>query len=138
MIVYVVGDFLLCFYMEYFIIWNWNNVVKFKFFLHKEGYFIVKFELMKDRDDVIMVGLFIMNNKFLIMKVWWSDFCFKDELVRFLFLWMKLFNLFFNCWSFDCLNRIISCLGIFLMEIDVIQVISEEVFVKNFLRRSFI
>lgn len=57
LIVYVVGDKLLYLYMEFFVVKNWNYLVKFKIFFYEEGYFIVKFKMEENRDEIFYFRL---------------------------------------------------------------------------------
>lgn len=63
----------------------------------------------------MMVGLYNMNNRFLVLKLWMVDVDFKEEFLGFFFFWVKFFNFFFNCWGVDFLSRIVSCLGFFFL-----------------------
>lgn len=61
--------------MDKYIIKIWNNVIKFEVFLYEEGYFFDKFKDEKYRDEILCLGLYIIN-KFIILKFWLYDFDF--------------------------------------------------------------
>lgn len=97
--------------MDKYVIKNWNIVIKFEIFLYEDGYFVFIFKDMKDRDEILLVGLYIINNKYVIFKFWFFDFNFYGEFFCVLFLWMKFYNFLFNCWGFILLSRIVSIIG---------------------------
>lgn len=45
------------------------------------------------------------------MKKWTSDFDFQRDILKFVPMWVRLYNLLLNCWGVDALNRIASILG---------------------------
>lgn len=56
-------------HMERFVHRNWNQVVKSEVFLYEDGFYIVKFQSPKDRDDVLCSGPYTFNNKPIILRV---------------------------------------------------------------------
>lgn len=91
-----------------------NLVVKFDLFFYDDGYYIVRFQNVKDRDEIFYVGFYIISNRFIVLRIWEFDFNFKEEFLRVLFFWVKFFKLFLNCWEFNCFSRIVSYVGNFL------------------------
>lgn len=49
---------------------------KFKIYFYDDGFFVVKFNSENDREEIRYTGFYIMNNKFIILRVWLSDFDF--------------------------------------------------------------
>ena len=89
-----------------FINLGWNTVTKPKFFLHEDGYFLVKFESLEDRNEILYSGSFTLNNRPMIVKSWTPNFNFHDEIMRVVPLWVRFPNLLLNCWGPETLSRI--------------------------------
>lgn len=141
--------------MKGYIVKMWNMVAKSELFFYEEGYFIVKFYNAEDGDDVVYLSLYIMNSKFIVLRVQIFEFDFEEEFMRYFLIQVKFFNLSVNCWRVNFLSRIVSRLGIFifadeytvkkiriffirvLVEIDVIQDIFNEIDIVDFLGRIF-
>lgn len=79
LIMYVVGNSPSIGAVERFIANNWNYIAKPKVYYNNEGYFVVKFASIGDRDEVLCSGPHIMNNRPIIVKVWEADFDFSKE-----------------------------------------------------------
>lgn len=77
-----------------------------KVFLHEDGYFLVKFESLEDRNDIMCDGLFTLNNISMIMNDWTPNFNFHNEILRFVPLWVRFPNLPLNCWVPETLRGI--------------------------------
>lgn len=78
-VLYVVGDSPSIGALDRFIISQWNFVTKPKIYFHNDGYFVVKFNNVKDRDDVLMSGPHTIRNKYIIVKAWSPNFDFDTE-----------------------------------------------------------
>ncbi|KAF3639408.1 hypothetical protein FXO37_23975 [Capsicum annuum] len=50
-----------------------------RIFYHKEGYFVVLFVNIEDRNEVIYSSPYTMNNRPMIVKSWAADFTFHEE-----------------------------------------------------------
>lgn len=77
-ILYVMGDLPTIRSLERFIAAQWNFASKPKIYYHNDGYFIVKFQSIEDRDEVLYSGPHTINNKPVITKLWCVDFNFNE------------------------------------------------------------
>ncbi|XP_070039144.1 uncharacterized protein [Nicotiana tomentosiformis] len=111
-ILYVVGTTPTTKALEMFVASQWNFVSKPIIFYHNEGYFVIKFTNMDDRDVILYSGPHTIGNKPIITKGWTPEFNFKDEILKTIPLWVTLPNLPLNCWSADSLSSIGSGLGL--------------------------
>ncbi|XP_009798363.1 uncharacterized protein [Nicotiana sylvestris] len=112
LILYVVGNTPTIGALERFIVSQWNFVAKPMIFYHNEGYFVIKFNNMEDRDAILYSRPHTIGNKPIITKIWTPEFNFKDEILKTILLWVTLPNLPSNCWSADSLSRIGSGLEV--------------------------
>ncbi|XP_019232866.1 PREDICTED: uncharacterized protein LOC109213514 [Nicotiana attenuata] len=110
-IMYVVRDTPSIGAVERFIAFKWNFVTKPKVYYRNEGYFVVKFSSIEERNEVLYSGPSTINSRPVITKAWAPDFDFEEEVLKTLPLWVKLPNLHLNCWGADSLSRIGSGLG---------------------------
>ncbi|XP_070025494.1 uncharacterized protein [Nicotiana sylvestris] len=85
--------------------------VKLQIFYHNEGYFVIRFTNLEERDQVLYSGPHTINNKPMIMKVWSDDFNVHDEVLKTIPLWVRFPNLPINCWGMKALSKIGSTLG---------------------------
>ncbi|XP_056685384.1 uncharacterized protein [Spinacia oleracea] len=111
-VLYVVGDAPTIASVKRFIDATWSNVGTPNVFLHDEGYFLVQFDSIADRDLVLSGGPYTFFSKPVIVKPWAANFNFYEEVLRVIPLWVKLPNLPLNCWSSQSLSRIGSLLGV--------------------------
>ncbi|XP_019259894.1 PREDICTED: uncharacterized protein LOC109237950 [Nicotiana attenuata] len=111
LIMYVVGNSPTIAAVERFIANNWNYTANPKVYYHNEGFFLVKFGSIEDRDEVLFSGPHTMNNRLVIVKIWEAGFDFNKEVLRTIPLWIRMPNLPLNCWSMDSLSRIGNVLG---------------------------
>ncbi|KAH0636028.1 hypothetical protein KY290_036423 [Solanum tuberosum] len=65
--------------LERYIAAYWNYIVKPKVYYHNDGYFLVKFTTLEDRDEVFYAGPHMLNKKPIIVKIWTPDFDFTKE-----------------------------------------------------------
>lgn len=98
---YVVGDTPTVGSLERFIATQWNFISKPKVLYHDDGYFVIWFYSMEDRDAVLYSGPHTISNKPVITEVWSPEFIFNDEILKTIPLWVKLPNLTLNCWSVE-------------------------------------
>lgn len=99
LVLYVIGETPNFSYMSSYIARNWNSVAAPDIYLHDDGFYIVKFKNIHDRDEILYSGLYTINSMPMILKVWSSDFDFKQEFPRTMPLWIRFPNLPLNCWS---------------------------------------
>ncbi|XP_075106819.1 uncharacterized protein LOC142179834 [Nicotiana tabacum] len=81
-------------------------------YYHEEGYYIIKFQLIADLNEVQYAGPYSINNKPMILKQWCPEFDFNVEFLTELPLWVKFRSLPISCWSPDSLSRITSAIGV--------------------------
>ncbi|XP_070017985.1 uncharacterized protein [Nicotiana sylvestris] len=113
-IVYVVGKTPTIAAFERFFTFQWNFIAKPTIYLHNDGYFVVKFVVMEDKDVVLYSGPYTMNSKPDVVKMWNADFDFTNEVLKTIPLWIQLPKLPLNCWEDDSLSRIGSTLGVLI------------------------
>ncbi|XP_021754907.1 uncharacterized protein LOC110720205 [Chenopodium quinoa] len=111
-IMYVVGDTPTLTAVKRYVDSVWNQVQTPNIFLHDDGYFLVHFHSIEDRDLVLAGGPYTFLNKPVIIKPWSTGFNFYEEILKVIPLWIKLPNLPLNFWSADSLIRIASILGV--------------------------
>ncbi|XP_075077311.1 uncharacterized protein LOC142164046 [Nicotiana tabacum] len=110
-ILYVIGTSPSIGTMERFIASQWNFAAKPKVYYHNEGYFVILFNTMEDKNEVLYSGTHTIGNKPIILKSWSADFNFYDEVLKTIPLWVSFSNLPLNCWGKITLSRIASGLG---------------------------
>ncbi|KAH0709217.1 hypothetical protein KY284_010644 [Solanum tuberosum] len=111
LILYVVGESPTIAAMERYITLQVNTMSKPKVYYHNDGYFLVRFANMDDRNKVLYSGPHFLNNQPIIVKVWSPEFYFNKEVLQTVPIWVKYPNLPLSCWSKDSLSRISSGLG---------------------------
>ncbi|XP_016443783.2 uncharacterized protein LOC107769116 [Nicotiana tabacum] len=110
-ILYVIGTFPSIGTMERFIASQWNFAAKPKVYYHNGRYFVILFNTMEDKNEVMYSGPHTLGNKPIILKSWSVDFNFYDEVLKTIPLWVSFPNLPLNCWGNITLSRIASGLG---------------------------
>ncbi|XP_056688217.1 uncharacterized protein [Spinacia oleracea] len=90
----------------------WNTVAQPQVFYHDEGYFILKFPNVEDKNTIVSGGPYTFYGKPIIIKPWVANFNFYEEVLKVIPLWVKFPNLPLNCWGSDSLSRISSLLGV--------------------------
>lgn len=98
--------------MERYIASMWNFVAKPRVYFYNDRYFLVKFNSIEDRDEVLYSGPHMINNKSIIVKVWSAEFDLNKEVLQTIPMWVKYPNLPLNCWGNKSLSRISSGLGV--------------------------
>ncbi|XP_070039159.1 uncharacterized protein [Nicotiana tomentosiformis] len=112
LILYVVGEDPTIGTLERFIAAIWNFASKPKVFYHNDGYFVVCFNSLEDKDDVLCSRPYTINSKPIIIKAWTPIFNFYSKVLQTIPLWVKLPNLPLSCWERETLSRIGSGLGV--------------------------
>ncbi|PHU20157.1 hypothetical protein BC332_11308 [Capsicum chinense] len=69
-ILHVVGDSLTIGALERFVASQWNFAAKPKIYYHNEGFFVVLFKSMEDRDAMLASRHHAFNNRPIIVKAW--------------------------------------------------------------------
>ncbi|KAK4360270.1 hypothetical protein RND71_019222 [Anisodus tanguticus] len=95
-VLYVVGNSPSIGAIDRFISTTWNFSTKPKIYYHNEGYFLVLFDNMEDRDDVVYSWPHIINSRPVIIRAWTPNFCINNEVLRIIPLWIRLPNLPMN------------------------------------------
>ncbi|XP_056695330.1 uncharacterized protein [Spinacia oleracea] len=95
-----------------FIAKEWSQVATPKVFLHDEGYFVIRFCSLEDRNSILYAGPEYFYGKPAIIKQWSSHFSFQEEVLKVIPLWVRFPNLPLNCWGEDSLSRIGSVIGV--------------------------
>lgn len=112
MILYVVGFDPTIAALNRFIAKEWNNVQTPHVYLHDDGYFVIHFKSVGDRDEILFSRPHTFLGKPAITKAWTANFNFQDEILKIVPIWVKLPSLPLSCWSGDSLSRIGSSLGV--------------------------
>ncbi|XP_075098965.1 uncharacterized protein LOC142175862 [Nicotiana tabacum] len=112
LILYVVGEEPTIGALERFIAATWNFALKPKIFYHNDGYFVVHFNSLEDKDVVLCSGTYTINNKPIIIKAWTHTFSFHSEVLQTIPPWVHLPNLPLSCWKRETLSRIESGLEV--------------------------
>lgn len=81
LVLYVMGDSPGIGAIDRFVATNWNFASKPKIYYHNDGYFVVKFSSIEDRDVVLCSGPYTIGNKSVILKLWAEDFNFTTEVL---------------------------------------------------------
>lgn len=110
-ILYVIGDTPTINYLNNFLHKQCEVSGQFDIFYHNEGYFVVRFELQRDKDNLLGDGPLMIANRPIIIKDWVADFSFEKEVLKEVPLWIRLPKLPLSCWSADSLSRIGSVIG---------------------------
>ncbi|XP_059301875.1 uncharacterized protein LOC132053789 [Lycium ferocissimum] len=111
LIVYVIGDTPGYNYMSKFVTQTWNKVVEPEVFLHKEGYYVIKFQSVEDMNEILFSGPYTINNKPMILKQWTVNFDLSKKFPTKIPLWVTLPHLPMSCWSCQSLSKIPSLIG---------------------------
>ncbi|XP_058776662.1 uncharacterized protein LOC131650983 [Vicia villosa] len=111
LIMYAIGKDLSMHTVKQFMERMWNFVQLPLMYYHDEGYFILKFKDIEDRDKVLMKGSYTIHNVSMILKEWDSEFDFKRDSLRTLPIWIKLPQLPLHLWGAMSLGKIGSAFG---------------------------
>ncbi|KAH0653299.1 hypothetical protein KY289_030977 [Solanum tuberosum] len=112
LILYVVGAAPTIASLERYIAAQWNYITKPTVYYHNDGYFLVRFVSLDDRDEVLYSRPHMLNNMPIIAKTWSPDFDLSKEVLQTIPIWVKFPNLPLNCWGIQSLSRISSGLGL--------------------------
>ncbi|CAI8597013.1 unnamed protein product [Vicia faba] len=111
LVLYTLGGELSMNAVKNFMIKHWNFVQLSDMYYHEEGYFILRFKMLRERDDVLMKGPYMFISMSLLIREWRLDFNLKDDMLRTLPIWVKLPQLPLFLWGENSLNKIGSALG---------------------------
>lgn len=82
--------------------------------LCSKGFFIVKFDTIKDKEFALNEGPWFWGNAGLFVKSWSPDFDPNSMVVTKMPVWVKLFNLPIHFWHYKVLEGIGNTLGTFI------------------------
>jgi hypothetical protein len=114
LIMYVLGSELSMNLVKNYMVKTWNHVQLPDMYFHDDGYFILRFKSMEDRDSVLMNGPYTIRGMPMILKKWKPGFDMKKDMLRTLPIWIKLPKLPLELWG-EGLDKIGSALGTPLM-----------------------
>ncbi|KAK6774054.1 hypothetical protein RDI58_029293 [Solanum bulbocastanum] len=75
--------------IERYIVLQVNTVSKPKVYYHNDGYSLVRFASLDDKNEVLYSGPQMLNNKSIIVKIWSADFNFNKEVLQTVPIWVK-------------------------------------------------
>ncbi|KAH0672818.1 hypothetical protein KY290_025047 [Solanum tuberosum] len=110
LIAYVIGECPGYKTMSRYITMKWTTVTKPDVYLHEEGYYIVKFQNLSDKNEILYIGPYTINNRPIILKNRCPDFDFGSEFFAEIPLWVTFPKLPLNCWGVGSLSRIASAI----------------------------
>ncbi|XP_060190753.1 uncharacterized protein LOC132620044 [Lycium barbarum] len=73
--------------LERLIATRWPAIDKPKVYYHNDSYFVVRFECLSDRSEVLYAGPQMWNNHPIIIRAWTPDFDFAKEVLKTIPLW---------------------------------------------------
>lgn len=101
LVMYVVGNVPTIAYVKRYIPANGSQVGTPNVFLHDDGYFVVHFISLADRNEIVCKGPYTFFNRPIIIKYWSPEFNFYKKVLKAIPLWIRLPNLPLNYWSCD-------------------------------------
>jgi hypothetical protein len=111
LIMYVLGGDLSMSAVKQFMTRHWSFVKLPDMFYNEEGYFILRFHSLADKDAVMMQGPYTIRNMPMLLRDWKPDFSLKKDLLRTLPIWVKLPQLPLHLWGVKSLSKIGSAIG---------------------------
>ncbi|XP_058769354.1 uncharacterized protein LOC131643216 [Vicia villosa] len=111
LIMYAMGKDLSMYAVKQFMGRAWNHIQLPNIFYNEEGFFILKFRSIEDKDLILMKGPYTIHNVPMILRDWSPDFNFKRDSIRTLPLWVKLPQLPLHLWGARSLGKIGSVIG---------------------------
>ncbi|XP_058755867.1 uncharacterized protein LOC131628790 [Vicia villosa] len=149
LIMYVIGSDLSMHTVKQFMEKNWNFVKLPEMFFNDEGYFILRFHSVDDKDLVLMKGPYTIRNMAMLLRDWKPNFNLQRDMLRTIPIWVKLPHLPLYLWGKRSLSMIGSVLGTplvtdectanrlrvsyarILVEIDITQAPIDEITIKD-------
>ncbi|XP_058783664.1 uncharacterized protein LOC131658381 [Vicia villosa] len=111
LIMYVLGGDLSMNTVKQFMIRNWNFAKLPDMFFNDEGYFILRFPSMDDKDLVLTKGPYTIHNMPMLLTDWKPNFDLKKDMLRTIPIWVTLPHLPLHLWGQRSLSKIGSALG---------------------------
>ncbi|XP_058726404.1 uncharacterized protein LOC131597745 [Vicia villosa] len=97
--------------VKQFMIRNWNFAKLPDMYFNDEGYFILRFHSMDDKDLVLMKGPYTIHNMPMLLTDWKPNFDLKKDMLHTIPIWVKLPHLPLHLWGQRSLSKIGSALG---------------------------
>lgn len=110
LIIYVIGNTLRYKFMERYIAQTWSRVVIPVLYLHKDGYYIAKFNTLGVLKDILYGGPYTINGRPMILKQWTPDFDLKAEFLTEIPLWITFPKLLISYWGNKTLSQLASAI----------------------------
>lgn len=92
-----------------------NTSSKPEVYYHNDGYFLVRFASLDDKNELLYSEPHMLNNQPIIIKVWSAKFDSNKEVLQTIPIWVKYSNFSLNYWGMDSLRRISSGLSLYVM-----------------------
>ncbi|XP_058746350.1 uncharacterized protein LOC131619250 [Vicia villosa] len=89
----------------------WNFVKLPEMYYNDEGYFILRFQSVADKDAVLMSGPYTIRNLPMLLRDWKPGFNLKEDMLRTIPVWGKLPQLPLHLWGPRSLSKIGSAIG---------------------------
>lgn len=94
-----------------FMMKQWNFVKLPNMLYNEEGYFILRFHSIQEKEDVLMKGPYTIHKIPMLLRDWKPDFSLKKDMLRTIPIWIKLPQLPLYFWGKKSLEKIGSALG---------------------------
>lgn len=111
LIMYVIGGELSMNAVKNFMIKFWNFIQLPEVYYNDEGYFILRFKAMKDKEEVLKRGPYTIQRMTMFLIEWKEDFSMEKDMMRTLPIWIKLPQLPIQFWGKKSLEKIGSMIG---------------------------
>ena len=89
LIAYVIGEGPGYNTMKRYIMLNWSSVSKPELYVHEDGYYLIKFQMISDMNEILFSGPYTINNRPIILKQWCPEFDFGSEFLIEILLWVN-------------------------------------------------
>src|SRR4051812_28092191 len=90
---------------------NWNFAKLPDMYFNDEGYFILRFHSLDDKDLVLTKGPYTIHNMPMLLTDWKPNFDLKKDMLRTIPIWVTLPHLPIHLWGQKSLSKIGSALG---------------------------
>ncbi|XP_060170745.1 uncharacterized protein LOC132601689 [Lycium barbarum] len=97
--------------MDSFITIAWPFVRKPQVLIHDEGYFILRFDTVEQREKVMEAGSYYFHKKPFVLQNWELNFEFDPDCLTTILLWVTFPGLLVGYWSTDVLSKVASAIG---------------------------
>jgi hypothetical protein len=111
LIMYVIGGDLSMNAVKGFMTTQWNFVKLPDMLYNEEGYFILRFHSIQEKEEVLMKGPYTIHKMPMLLRDWKPDFSLKKDMLRTIPIWVKLPQLPLYLWGQKSLEKIGSALG---------------------------